>query len=91
MSDVVPISEAKANLSKLVKRAHAGEVIYLGAYGRADAILAPVPARRDIVIGVWRKRCAPGFSYDADDLVGSDVQLAAELQNALDRDEASSR
>jgi prevent-host-death family protein len=91
MSDVVPISEAKANLSKLVKRARAGEVIYLGAYGRADAILAPVPARRDIAIGIWQERSVPGFVYDADDLIGPDSQLDAELQSALDRDETSSR
>lgn len=91
MGDVVPISEAKANLSKLVKRASAGEVIYLGAYGRPDAILAPVPARRAITIGVWQDRRAPDFVYDADDLIGPDRELDADVRSALDRDDTSRR
>jgi antitoxin (DNA-binding transcriptional repressor) of toxin-antitoxin stability system len=91
MGDVVSISEAKANLSKLVKRASAGEVIFLGAYGHADAILAPVPARRPITIGVWQQRSAPGFVYDTDDLIGPDRELDAEVRSALDRDDTSRR
>ena len=35
----IPIHEAKSNLSKLVKRAAAGETIYIGAYGKAEAVL----------------------------------------------------
>jgi len=35
----IPIHEAKSNLSKLVKRAAAGENIYIGAYGRPEAII----------------------------------------------------
>ncbi|MCL2831804.1 MAG: type II toxin-antitoxin system prevent-host-death family antitoxin [Treponema sp.] len=38
----IPIHEAKSNLSKLVKRAAAGETIYIGAYGKPEAVLAPV-------------------------------------------------
>ena len=30
----IPIHEAKTNFSKLVKRAEAGETIYIGAYGK---------------------------------------------------------
>jgi len=33
------IHEAKTNLSKLVKRAAAGEDIYIGAYGKPEAVL----------------------------------------------------
>ncbi|MDR0448330.1 MAG: type II toxin-antitoxin system Phd/YefM family antitoxin [Treponema sp.] len=36
----IPIHEAKSNLSKLVKRAAAGETIYIGAYGKPEAIIA---------------------------------------------------
>jgi antitoxin (DNA-binding transcriptional repressor) of toxin-antitoxin stability system len=35
----VPIHEAKSNLSKLVKRAAFGETIYIGAYGKPEAII----------------------------------------------------
>jgi len=35
----VPIHEAKSSLSKLVKRAAVGETIYIGAYGKPQAII----------------------------------------------------
>jgi antitoxin (DNA-binding transcriptional repressor) of toxin-antitoxin stability system len=38
----IPIHEAKSNLSKLVKRAAAGETIYIGAYGKPEAIITAV-------------------------------------------------
>ena len=38
----ISIHEAKSNLSKLVKRAAAGETIYIGAYGRPEAALTVV-------------------------------------------------
>jgi len=42
----IPIHEAKSNLSKLVKRALAGETIYIGAYGKPEAIItAANPAK----------------------------------------------
>ena len=39
---VVPIHEAKSNLSKLIKRAAAGEKIYIGAYGEPEVMLSAV-------------------------------------------------
>ena len=39
---IIPIHQAKSNLSKLVKRAAAGETIYIGAYGKEEAMLTPV-------------------------------------------------
>ncbi|GAA3757530.1 hypothetical protein GCM10022240_07890 [Microbacterium kribbense] len=48
MSAVIPISEAKANLSKLVQGARAGETIYVGACGRAEAVIALPPERRAV-------------------------------------------
>ena len=38
----IPIHEAKSNLSKLIKRAAAGETIYIGAYGKPEVKLSPV-------------------------------------------------
>jgi prevent-host-death family protein len=35
---------AKSTLSQLVKRAAAGEPVYIGAYGRAEVKLVPVDA-----------------------------------------------
>ena len=40
--ETITIHEAKSNLSKLVKRAAAGETIYIGAYGKAEAALTAV-------------------------------------------------
>lgn len=38
---VVPMHQAKSSLSRLVKRASGGEVIFIGSYGRAEAALMP--------------------------------------------------
>jgi prevent-host-death family protein len=38
----ISIHEAKTNLSRLVKRAAAGETIYIGAYGKPEAVLTAV-------------------------------------------------
>ena len=40
----IPIHQAKSNLSKLVKRAAAGETIYIGAYGKEEAAIVSVDA-----------------------------------------------
>ena len=38
----VSIHEAKTNLSRLIKRAAAGETIYIGAYGKPEVALSAV-------------------------------------------------
>jgi len=53
MNKVIPIYEAKTNLSKLVKKAEAGETICIGAYGHAQAVITPLPAKKKLNIGVW--------------------------------------
>ena len=40
--NIIPMHQAKSSLSRLVKRAAAGEVIFIGSYGRAEAALTPV-------------------------------------------------
>jgi prevent-host-death family protein len=42
----ISIHEAKTNLSKLVKRAVAGETIYIGAYGKPEAVITAVNQRK---------------------------------------------
>jgi antitoxin (DNA-binding transcriptional repressor) of toxin-antitoxin stability system len=39
---VIPMHQAKSNLSSLVKRAASGETLLIGAYGQAEAMLAPI-------------------------------------------------
>ena len=41
-TDTIPIHEAKSNLSKLIKRAVAGETIFIGAYGKPEVALMAV-------------------------------------------------
>lgn len=36
---IVPMHQAKSSLSQLVKRAARGETIFIGSYGRAEAVL----------------------------------------------------
>ena len=39
-SNIIPMHQAKSSLSQLVKRAAGGETIFIGSYGRAEAVLA---------------------------------------------------
>ena len=36
---IIPMHQAKSSLSQLVKRAANGETIFIGSYGRAEAVL----------------------------------------------------
>lgn len=87
MAEVVGISEAKANLSKLVKRAEAGETIYIGAYGKVQAVLAPAPVRKPIPLGVWADKKAD-FAIDEADLIRPDPDIAAEFEASISRTQA---
>ena len=42
MMDVVSMHQAKSQLSQLVSRAEAGETIFIGAYGKAQAKITPI-------------------------------------------------
>jgi len=54
-SMIVNISEAKAQLSKLVERAEHGERVVIGRAGRPVAVLVPYSAAPDRRrLGVWR-------------------------------------
>lgn len=43
-NSVVPMHQAKSSLSQLVKRAANGEIIFIGGYGRAQAVLSSAAA-----------------------------------------------
>ena len=43
---VVPMHQAKSSLSQLVKRAAGGETIFIGSYGRAEAVLSSAASTR---------------------------------------------
>ncbi len=49
--DVVTIGEAKTHLSKLVRKAEAGEIVYLGAYGKPTAMIVAVPQKPQRKLG----------------------------------------
>ena len=40
-STIVPMHKAKSSLSQLVKRAASGENIFIGSYGKPEAVLSP--------------------------------------------------
>jgi len=44
--NTISIHEAKTNLSKLVKRAATGETIYIGSYGKPEAMLTVFDERK---------------------------------------------
>jgi len=45
-NETISIHEAKTNFSKLVKRAAAGETIYIGAYGKPEVTLTVVDQKK---------------------------------------------
>jgi|GEM_PF-1075351 len=84
MPKVISIYEAKTHLSKLVKQAQAGETIYIGAYGNPQAVIAPVPVKRPINIGIWEhKKIA--HAYKTRELVDPDHDITVDFENSLDQ------
>jgi prevent-host-death family protein len=52
MIETIPIHKAKSTLSQLVKRAAAGETIYIGGYGKPEAALLSAdsaPAKKAVM------------------------------------------
>jgi len=71
----VSIHEAKTNFSKLVKRAQAGETIYIGAYGKPEvAIISSdaIPRKKPVfeALGVMKGIIPSGYeiSWTDDEL-----------------------
>lgn len=86
MSEVVSISEAKAQLSKLVKRAQAGETIYVGSYGNPQAVIGPVPVRKPVPIGVWAHKRRPN-AYEEADLINPDEDVIEDFGRSIAGDD----
>jgi prevent-host-death family protein len=71
----VNIYEAKANLSRLVERAAAGEEIIIAKSGKPRARLVPLPKEKPPVIyGAWRGQIQ--MSEDFNDPLPPDIQSA---------------
>lgn len=79
MDTVLTVYEAKTHLSKLIKLAAAGKTIYIGSYGNAEAVIAPVPAHKQLNIGVWEHK----KKIDYDELEKSDKEIASWLEANL--------
>lgn len=84
MDKVITIYQAKTHFSKLVRQAQAGKVIYIGAYGHPQAIIAPVPAKKPLQIGVWADKKKP-HAYKDNDIIGPDPDITADFNKSLDR------
>lgn len=80
MDKVVTIYDAKANLSKLVKSAQAGKTTYVGAFGVPQAVIAPLPKRPKIKIGVWQGKHK--INYTDADLVQSDPEIVQQFTDS---------
>jgi antitoxin (DNA-binding transcriptional repressor) of toxin-antitoxin stability system len=83
MTKVVSIYEAKSHLSQLIKKAEAGETIYVGAYGRVQAVIAPVPQKQPINIGVWVNKKQPN-AYKLKDIVEPDSEITDSFNQSTD-------
>jgi prevent-host-death family protein len=66
MTQTIPIHKAKSTLSQLVKRAASGEDIFIGSYGKPEAVLGPVkrlkPKKR---IGILNGQLVIPDDFDA--------------------------
>ncbi len=79
MSKVVTIYEAKTNFSKLVKKAKAGEPVYIGSYGKEEVMLVKAaPRKNKIKFGILKGR---PIAYKDEDIVGPDLELIDYLEN----------
>jgi antitoxin (DNA-binding transcriptional repressor) of toxin-antitoxin stability system len=77
MDKVITIYDAKTNLSKLVKRVKAGHTVYIGAYGTAEAMLAPLPAKNTVRLGVWQGKHK--ITYSDKDLLQTDPAVSKQI------------
>jgi prevent-host-death family protein len=83
--ETIPIHKAKSTLSQLVKRAAAGETIYIGGYGKAEAVLLSADSVEREKSMRAQKRvdflgCMKGKIHMADDF---DAPLPRELLEAF--------
>jgi len=82
MDKVYTIYEAKTQLSKLGKRAAAGETIYVGAYGNAQFMLTPVSLPPKRKVGAMASKRVPNDGID--DLLTPDREFDEMIQDSID-------
>ena len=82
MNKVISIYKAKTNFSKLIKKAKAGETIYVGAYGQPEAVISPLPTKKKINIGVWDHK-RQKVDYEA--LAALDKEIATDFAASASR------
>ncbi|MBO4335707.1 MAG: type II toxin-antitoxin system prevent-host-death family antitoxin [Desulfovibrio sp.] len=75
---VISIHQAKSNLSKLVKRAAAGEQILIGGYGRAEAVLSSIDSLSERKLGLMKGEFT--VPDDFDDPLPQDVLQAMAIE-----------
>ena len=81
MQKIISMHAAKSTLSQLVKRAAAGEPVYIGAYGRAEVKLVAVDA-------IERPRRVFGFMKGKFDLPADlEAPLPDEVIRSFEGDE----
>jgi prevent-host-death family protein len=82
MSEIVNIYAAKANLSRLVERAAAGEEIVIAKAGKPRARLVPLsPKKAAVRFGAWKGKVFISEDFDA--------PLPPDIQRAFDGDDDS--
>ena len=63
---IVPMHQAKSSLSQLVKRAASGETIFIGSYGRAEAVLTSAAvAKSEKHLGLLEGKLVIPDDFDA--------------------------
>lgn len=64
--NVIPMHQAKSNLSQLVKKAANGEDVYIGAYGKAEAkiVAANAQVRPKKIIGLLKGKLQIPDDFD---------------------------
>lgn len=80
----IPIHDAKTNLSKLIKQASKGKTIYIGAYGKPQAMISPLPEKKPIKFGIYAHKYKTN-AYDLDDLIGSDPEIVKEFEDSINK------
>lgn len=84
MTKVYAIHEAKTQLSKLVKEAEAGKVVYLGAYGKPTAILIKLPEAPKVRMGALSHKKIAN-AYKKSDLIGPDPDITKDFEESVNR------
>lgn len=84
MENVIPIHQAKTNLSKLVKQASAGKDIYIGAYGQPQVVITAVPQKKPIKIGVYAHKYKVG-DFDDAEVIRSDPQIIKDFERSINK------